>query len=138
MKKGRKDWVKGCPSPNPTGNTGGGHIGRRKRSVAEKMVIWNLREAARRHCEEALEVVASSLKSKSEKVRLLAAQIMLDRGYGKAREMVDVNVSHAFAEVPQVMELSQWLETRGQPQLLPPMADDDDPKTINDPDKKLN
>ena len=131
MPKGRKEWVKGCLSPNPTGTTGDGHIGRRKRSVAEKMVIWNLREAARRHCEEALEVVASCLKSKSEKVRLLAAQIMLDRGYGKAREMVDVTMTHSFAEVPQVMELSQWLESRGQPQLLPPVDDDD-------PDRKLN
>jgi hypothetical protein len=62
----------------------------------------------------------------------MAASIMLDRGYGRPKEHVDVETVHNFAEVPQVMPLKQWLETRGQPQLLPPKEDEDDP------DRKLN
>lgn len=102
-----------------------------KKTPGQKMVIWHLREAARQHCEEALAVVAKCLRSEDDKVALLAAQIMLDRGYGKPKEMVDVTMTHNFAEVPQVMPLAQWLETRGQPQLLPPKDEDD-------PDRKLN
>jgi hypothetical protein len=58
---------------------------------------------------------------------------MVERGYGKAEQKADVTMVHNFAEVPQVMPLKQWLETRGQPQLLPPPKDEDD-----DPDRKPN
>jgi hypothetical protein len=87
--------------------------------------------AAREHCPEALAVVVRCMRSKDERVAMMAASIMLERGYGKPKEQVDTTLTHNFAEVPQVMPLAQWLETRGQPQLLPPKDDDD-------PDRKLN
>jgi hypothetical protein len=82
------------------------------------MVMFDLREAARRWCPEALEVVAKCLSSKDEKVRLLAAEIMLNRGYGKPLVTVDANTTHAFVVAPEVMSEADWLRTRGNPQLL--------------------
>jgi len=102
------------------------------RSGLDPVVRFNLKMAARSYAPEALEVIAKAMRSEDERVRLMAASIMLDRSYGKPKEHVDVETVHNFAEVPQVMPLRRWLETRGQPQLLPPEKDDDDP------DRKLN
>jgi hypothetical protein len=45
------------------------------------MIVFDLREAARKHCPKAIAVVAKCLDSADEKVRLMAANIMLERGY---------------------------------------------------------
>jgi hypothetical protein len=60
----------------------------------------------------------------------MAAESMLERGYGKPEQKSDVDVVHRFALVPEVMEKDEWLKHRGQPQ----------PKTPPppDPDRKLN
>jgi hypothetical protein len=73
--------------------------------------------AARAKCPEALEFIYQTMKDEAEArdTRLRAAGMLLERGYGKAKEMVDVNMVHSFAEVPQTMEIGQWLERRGQP-----------------------
>jgi len=102
------------------------------RSGLDPVVRFNLKMAARSYAPEALEVIAKAMRSEDERVRLMAANIMLDRGYGKPKEYDDAETVHRFAELPQVMPLQQWLETRGQPQLLSPEKDDDDP------DRKLN
>jgi len=88
---------------------------------------------AREHSEHALRKVISLIDSEDDKVALMAAQIVLDRGYGKPEQRVDADIVHRFAEVPQVMEKAQWLATRGDPSKL---------KVIEhqpaDPSKKLN
>ncbi len=98
--------------------------------LAER-VLFNLKMAAREHSEAALRKVISLMESTDDRVALMAAQIVLDRGYGKPEQRVDADVVHRFAEVPQVMEKAQWLATRGDPS-----------KVIEhqpaDPSKKLN
>ena len=110
--------------------------GRPKR--ADTMVIFDLREAARKHCPKAIEVVAKCMDHKDPRVRLTAAALMLERGYGKPELKTDVTAMHAFAVVPQVMTQEEWLRTRGQPQLLSPDA----PTTLDlkpaEPEDKLN
>jgi hypothetical protein len=84
----------------------------------------------RAHCEEAIEVIAECMRHKDARVRLLAASIMLERGYGKPEQKSDASVTHKFALVPEVMPKDEWLKYRGQPQpkALPPP----------DPDRKRN
>jgi hypothetical protein len=95
-----------------------------------QMVKFDLREAARRYCPKALEVIAGCLDSADEKVRLMAANIMLERGYGKPEVKADLEVAHRFVEAPEVMPQDEWLKHRGQPQpkALPPPKDDPDRK----------
>jgi hypothetical protein len=95
-----------------------------------QMVVYDLKQAARKYAPEALEVIARCMRDKDARVRLIAAQIMLERGYGKPEQKSDVDVVHRFALVPEVMEKDEWLKHRGQPQpkALPPP----------DPDRKLN
>jgi hypothetical protein len=85
--------------------------------------------AARAHCPEAIEVIAECMRSTDERVRLMAANIMLERGYGKPKEHVDAETVHRFAVVPEVMEQELWLRTRGgtipDPLALPPPEDPD-------------
>jgi hypothetical protein len=57
-------------------------------------------------------VIAQSL-TKDERVRLMAATIMLERGFGKAEQKADVAVPHQFVKAPQVMEQAEWLARRG-------------------------
>jgi hypothetical protein len=60
------------------------------------------------------------MRHKDARVRLLAASIMLERGYGKPEQRTD-----------GAMEEAEWLARRGQPKpaLLPPP--DDDPERRN-------
>jgi hypothetical protein len=108
----------------------GNPLGRPKGGRLAQMVRFDLKQAARAHCEEALEVIARCMRSDDERVRLMAANIMLERGYGKPEQKTDAEVVHRFALVPEVMEKDEWLKHRGQPQpkALPPP----------DPDRKLN
>jgi hypothetical protein len=79
------------------------------------VVIWDLKMAARQHCPKALQRIAECLDDEDKKVRLMAAQIMLERGYGKAEQHVDSEVTHNFCIAPDVMPLDAWLERKGQP-----------------------
>ena len=65
--------------PGKSGNPGGGP------KEAPK-----LRDAARAHTEAALQVIVASLGDDDAKVRLKAAEIILDRGYGKPAQSVTV------------------------------------------------
>jgi hypothetical protein len=103
------------------------NMSRRLQPMTAHMIVFDLREAARKHCPKALEVIAGCLDHKDAKVRLLAANIMLERGYGKPEQKGDSTAVHKFAVVPEVMEQAEWLERRGQPKrlaLLPPPDDD--------------
>lgn len=63
-----KPWVKG-----QSGNPGG-----RPKGIAAK---------AREHTDKAVQVLADALDSKDERVRVTAAEKLLDRGYGKPLTM---------------------------------------------------
>jgi hypothetical protein len=97
-----------------------GNPGGRKR--ADTMVVFDLKQAARRHCERALEVLAEALEHKDIRVRMVASSLLLERGYGKPEQRVDAAVTHKFAVVPEVMEEAEWLARKGQPapKALPP------------------
>jgi hypothetical protein len=82
-----------------------------------RMVVFDLRQAARRHCPEALEVIAEGMRHKDARVRLIAAAIMLERGYGKPEQKSDAAVVHRFVQAPEVMDQAKWLARRGQPAL---------------------
>jgi hypothetical protein len=73
--------------------------------------------AARAYAPQAIEVIARCLQSKDERIALMAASIMLDRGFGKPEITADVGVTHkfAYAIVPEPMEKAEWLARRGQP-----------------------
>jgi hypothetical protein len=107
-------WKKG-----ECGNPQGAGPGRPKGGLLP-VVRFNLKMAARAHCEEAIEVIAECMRHKDARIRLMAASIMLERGYGKPEQNSDSTVLHKFAVVPEVMEEAEWLERRGQPRQLPP------------------
>jgi hypothetical protein len=97
------------------------------------MVIFDLKHAARTLCPRAIEVLAEALHHKDVRVRLIAAGIAFECGYGKPEQRSDIAVTHKFAIVSQAMEESEWLKRRGSrnPALLAPpersLRDDDDP-----------
>ena len=101
-------------SVNPLGSS----KGRRGRPPGQKpstVVIWDLKMAARKHCPKALQRIAECLDDEDKKVRLMAAQIMLERGYGKPEQHVDAEMTHNFCIAPQTMPVDQWLARKGQP-----------------------
>jgi len=101
-----------------SGNPLGSSKGRRGRPPGQKpstVVIWDLKMAARKHCPKALQRIAECLDDEDKKVRLMAAQIMLERGYGKPEQHVDAEVTHNFCIAPDTMPLGAWLERKGQP-----------------------
>lgn len=81
-------------------------------------VLYDIKQAARAYCEEAIERLAMHMRSSDEKVSIMAALALIDRGYGKPEQKVDANVVHKFAVVPQVMEEAEWLARKGQPKPL--------------------
>lgn len=77
-KKGNPTWRKGGTSPNPGGRPA---------------VIRDLREAAQGYSEEALTVLAGVMRDTEAPpaAKVAAARELLDRGFGKAVQAVDVN-----------------------------------------------
>ena len=77
-KKGNPAWQKGGVSPNPGGRPA---------------VIRDLREAAQGYSEEALSVLAGVMRDADapSAAKVAAARELLDRGFGKAVQEVDVN-----------------------------------------------
>jgi hypothetical protein len=77
-KKGNPAWQKGGVSPNPGGRPA---------------IIRDLREAAQGYSVEALETLASVMRDQASPpaAKVAAARELLDRGFGKAVQAVDVN-----------------------------------------------
>jgi hypothetical protein len=73
-----------------------------------QMVIYDLKQAARRHTEEAVAVIAKCLHDEDPKIRLTAATILLERGCGKPEVVADVNINHNFVVAPEVMTEKDW------------------------------
>jgi hypothetical protein len=99
-------FVKG-QSGNPRGRPPGKGPGR--------IVLWDYKQAVRRHCPKALQRVAECLDDKDRRIRLAAAEILLGYGYGKPTVQAEVDVNHRFVVAPQTMELEEWLANKGQP-----------------------
>jgi hypothetical protein len=112
------------------------------------MVIYDLKQAARRLAPEALATIEHAMRhSEDERVRVMAAQIVLERAYGKPEQKADMEVVHKFARVPEVMDQETWLANRGQPmvdgkaarEVCPDAAPSLDTKLSDEPDPtKLN
>ena len=77
-KKGNPAWQKGMASPNAGGRPA---------------VIRDLREAAQGYSEEALSVLAGVMRDTNTPpaAKVAAARELLDRGFGKAVQALDVN-----------------------------------------------
>lgn len=94
--KGNPAWVKGGPSPNPAGRPA---------------VLADLREAARAFSQEALDTLAGVMRDPEAPpaARVTAARELLDRGFGKALQTVDVDVKvdMAKAHADVLWELSR-------------------------------
>jgi hypothetical protein len=97
-----------------------GGPGRPKGRSPDQLVRFDLKQAARAYCPEAIEIIARCMRSDDERVAVMAANIMLERGYGKPEQRADVDVNHRFVVAPQVMPLDRWLANKGQPDPEPP------------------
>lgn len=77
---GNPAWVKGCPPPNPTGRPKGVGVDR------------PVRDLARVHTEEAIQVLVNILRDESARkdTRIAAAEALLNRGWGRPSQQVDV------------------------------------------------
>jgi hypothetical protein len=94
--------------------TSGNLRGRPPGTSPTQVEIFDLRAAARRYTEESIRVIAECLRHKDARIRLLAADLMLQRGWGKPEIKAEVT-THAFVVCPEVMDEALWLERRGQP-----------------------
>jgi len=79
-----------------------------------QMVIYDLKEAARKHCPEALEIVLRCLRSEDGRVALRAAEILFERAYGRPEQQSDLQVNHKFVIAPNTLPIDEWLATKGQ------------------------
>ena len=56
----------------------------------------DLREAAQAHSSKAMTVLAEMLDDPDPRVRIRAAEVLLDRGYGKPTQQIDANVAQTI------------------------------------------
>src|SRR4051794_22826109 len=95
---------KGCFRKGESGNPGG-----RPKLPAE------IREMFQARSKQALEVLTRCLQSEDDRIAMLAAQAILDRGYGKPAQTIDANISEVeavrfYAEVPKLAaSTEEWL-----------------------------
>ena len=76
----------------------------------------DIREAFKAKAPAALEVLTRCLQSDDDRVAMMAAQAILDRGYGKPTQSIDANISEDrvryIAEVPvKAATTQEWLES---------------------------
>jgi hypothetical protein len=118
-KPGNPNWQKG-QSGNPSGRP---------------KIVQSIKLLARENSFEAMQKIVKLMEDPDPRVALAAAIHVLDRAWGKPEQKADVEMVHRFAQVPAVMEKSQWLATRGDPKLIEHVAEEPKPK---DPNSKLN
>ena len=76
----------------------------------------DIREAFKAKAPQALEVLTRCLQSGDDRVAMMAAQAILDRGYGKPTQSIDVREDgptvRYYAEMPEKCATTEeWLES---------------------------
>lgn len=67
--------------------------------AGRKAEIGPLKELAREHTAAAVETLVKALKAKGERTRVAAAEVLLDRGWGKATQHHEVDAGDELASV---------------------------------------
>ena len=76
----------------------------------------DIRSAFKAKAPQALEVLTRCLQSEDDRIAMLAAQAILDRGYGRPTQSIDVREDgptvHYYAEMPEkCATTAEWLES---------------------------
>lgn len=58
-----------------------------------KVEVGPIKEMARKHTAAAITTLVRALKAKGERTRVAAAEVLLDRGWGKATQYIEANVN---------------------------------------------
>ena len=100
---------------NPTGK-GGFQKGQSGNPGGRSKLPADIREAFKAKAPEALEVLTRRLQSDDDRVAMMAAQAILDRGYGKPVQSIDANINEDpvryIVELPEKSATTaEWLES---------------------------
>jgi hypothetical protein len=85
-----------------------------------------VKEAFQAKAPEALAVLVRCLESSDDRIAMLAAQAILDRGYGKPVQQVDANLNEDssvryYAEVPKpCTTIEEWVAGNPKPEASEP------------------
>ena len=99
---------------NPTGK-GGFQKGQSGNPGGRSKLPADIREAFKAKAPQALEVLTRCLQSDDDRIAMMAAQAILDRGYGKPTQSIDANINddpvRYIVELPKKSATTQeWLE----------------------------
>lgn len=81
---------------------------------------YKLTRLARQYTEEALEIVLSVMRDPKDKQRLDAAKILLERGYGKPRQEMELSgpdgkgLFESLVSAPPKLSREEWIQTYNQ------------------------
>ena len=100
---------------NPTGK-GGFQRGRSGNPGGRPKLPADIREAFKAKAPQALEVLTRCLQSDDDRIAMMAAQAILDRGYGKPTQSIDANINddpvRYIVELPEKSATTEeWLES---------------------------
>ena len=99
---------------NPTGK-GGFQRGQSGNPGGRPKLPADIREAFKAKAPQALEVLTRCLQSDDDRIAMMAAQAILDRGYGKPVQSIDANINddpvRYIVELPEKSATTEeWLE----------------------------
>jgi hypothetical protein len=111
-------WYPGMPSPNPGGRMKG---------------LAKLRDLAREHTDEALKTVVEIMRDEkaTRTTRLAAANMLLDRGYGKPPQLNSLAFGSEVADTPDGFVSNMDLARRIAFVLTTAIGDRDAPRPVN-------
>ena len=100
---------------NPMGK-GGFQRGRVGNPGGRPRLPADIREVIKARAPPALEVLTRCLQSDDDRIAMLAAQAILDRGYGKPTQSIDANINEDpvryIVELPEKSATTEeWLES---------------------------